>query len=182
MSQVVEDHLSLTKFLRSCESPMEQKFFAGLFEYFPGYPCDWNGAHILSRNWCEPHCLGFDLRTYPQRELKVYARGIKNDKNFKNYRADFLLVLTRWNHETGQTDTIEEMVVEVDGHDYHERTKEQAKRDRSRDRSMTASGLTVFRFTGSELFNQMEESIAEIHVHLIGKVWQYVDAKGLKFY
>lgn len=44
------------------------------------------------------------------------------------------------------------VVVECDGHDFHERNKEQAARDRSRDRDLTSRGLTVVRFTGSEIY------------------------------
>lgn len=44
------------------------------------------------------------------------------------------------------------LVVECDGHDYHERTKEQAAKDRSRDRNLQMSGYTVFRFTGYEIY------------------------------
>lgn len=42
-------------------------------------------------------------------------------------------------------------VIECDGHDYHERTKEQAAHDKARDRYFQAEGLLVFRFTGSEI-------------------------------
>lgn len=45
-----------------------------------------------------------------------------------------------------------EVIVECDGHEFHERTKQQAQRDRSRDRELQRSGYRVFRFTGSELF------------------------------
>lgn len=45
-----------------------------------------------------------------------------------------------------------EVIVECDGHEFHERTKHQAQRDRSRDRELQRSGYRVFRFTGSELF------------------------------
>jgi hypothetical protein len=44
------------------------------------------------------------------------------------------------------------LAVECDGHDFHERTKEQAAKDRSRDRRLQEAGYTVFRFTGSELW------------------------------
>lgn len=44
------------------------------------------------------------------------------------------------------------LAIECDGHDFHERTKEQAKKDRSRDRRLQKAGLTVFRFTGSEIW------------------------------
>lgn len=47
---------------------------------------------------------------------------------------------------------IARVVVECDGHDFHERTKEQAKKDRSRDRFFAMHDLTVLRFTGSEIY------------------------------
>ena len=44
--------------------------------------------------------------------------------------------------------------VECDGHDFHEKTKEQAARDKRRDRALVLGGLrAVFRFTGSEVWN-----------------------------
>lgn len=43
------------------------------------------------------------------------------------------------------------VVIECDGHDFHERTKEQAAHDRGRDRWMQANGWSVLRFTGSEI-------------------------------
>lgn len=44
------------------------------------------------------------------------------------------------------------LAVECDGHDFHERTKDQAKKDRSRDRDLQSDGFTVYRFTGSEIW------------------------------
>lgn len=44
------------------------------------------------------------------------------------------------------------VAIECDGHRFHERTKEQAARDRSRDRTLTLEGWTVLRFTGSEIW------------------------------
>ena len=45
-----------------------------------------------------------------------------------------------------------ELVVEVDGHDFHEKTKEQVRRDKARDRYLAAEGWTVLRFAGSEVW------------------------------
>lgn len=45
------------------------------------------------------------------------------------------------------------VAIECDGHDYHERTKEQAARDKSRDRALAADGVVVLRFTGSEIWH-----------------------------
>jgi very-short-patch-repair endonuclease len=43
------------------------------------------------------------------------------------------------------------VAIECDGHDFHEKTKEQARKDKRRDRVFLAEGLPVLRFTGSEI-------------------------------
>lgn len=53
-------------------------------------------------------------------------------------------------------------IVECDGHDYHERTKEQAARDRSRDRAFQSIGIPVFRFTGSEIHEDATKCAREV--------------------
>lgn len=55
------------------------------------------------------------------------------------------------------------LVVELDGHDFHERTKEQARRDKSRDRELQMLGCDVFRFTGSEVWKEPVRPIQEIY-------------------
>ncbi len=52
-------------------------------------------------------------------------------------------------------------VIECDGHDFHERTKEQAQRDKKRDRELQAAGYKVFRFTGSEIWRSRGECITK---------------------
>jgi very-short-patch-repair endonuclease len=44
------------------------------------------------------------------------------------------------------------LVVECDGHEFHERTPGQAERDRSRDREAQLRGLRILRFTGREIW------------------------------
>jgi very-short-patch-repair endonuclease len=43
-------------------------------------------------------------------------------------------------------------VIECDGHDYHERTKDQASYDKARDRFCQANGHLVLRYTGSDIW------------------------------
>lgn len=57
------------------------------------------------------------------------------------YRVDFLI------NAYGQN-----VVIECDGHDFHDRTKEQATRDRQRDRMLLSCGCHTVRFTGSEIY------------------------------
>jgi very-short-patch-repair endonuclease len=46
-----------------------------------------------------------------------------------------------------------QLVVECDGHQFHEKTKEQVSRDKKRDRDLQTAGYKVFRFSGSEISN-----------------------------
>jgi very-short-patch-repair endonuclease len=55
------------------------------------------------------------------------------------------------------------LVIECDGHDFHERTKEQAARDKKRDRELVAEGWQVLRFTGSEIWNDPRGCVAQIY-------------------
>jgi len=55
------------------------------------------------------------------------------------------------------------VAIELDGHDFHERTKTQAQRDKSRDRALTKLGWKVLRFTGSEVFAEPQRVAEELH-------------------
>jgi very-short-patch-repair endonuclease len=70
-----------------------------------------------------------------------------------NYRVDFLLTMAL--RDRGTTVSSAQMVVECDGHDFHDRTKEQASRDRARDRELQAVDLPIFRYTGSDVWRDV---------------------------
>jgi very-short-patch-repair endonuclease len=70
-----------------------------------------------------------------------------------DFRADILL-----------ENRINNIIVECDGHDFHERTKQQARRDRARDRWLQTLGLIVFRFTGSEIWRDAAGCADEVLV------------------
>jgi very-short-patch-repair endonuclease len=63
------------------------------------------------------------------------------------------------------------LAVECDGHDFHERTKEQAARDRERDRRLQAHGMQVMRFTGSEIYRDPIKCVTEIIEWAASNVW-----------
>jgi very-short-patch-repair endonuclease len=62
------------------------------------------------------------------------------------YRVDFVAGVYRPGKPTSYA------IVECDGHDFHEKTKEQAQRDKARDRYLAAQGYRVLRYTGSEIY------------------------------
>jgi very-short-patch-repair endonuclease len=45
------------------------------------------------------------------------------------------------------------LIIECDGHEFHDRTKEQASNDRARDRKLKKLGYEVFRYTGSDIYS-----------------------------
>jgi very-short-patch-repair endonuclease len=54
------------------------------------------------------------------------------------------------------------VAVECDGHEFHERTKQQAAYDRSRDRQILRIGVPTIRFTGSEIYRDQFACAAEV--------------------
>ena len=54
------------------------------------------------------------------------------------------------------------LAIELDGHEFHEKTKAQAAWDRRRERSITRSGYLVIRFTGHEIFQNLEKCVHEV--------------------
>lgn len=93
---------------------------------------------------------------------------------FGKYRADFLIMLSPW------PGTRSYVVVECDGHEFHERTKEQAKRDRERDRYMTSAGHPFLRFTGSEIHKEPMVCANEITRFLANSVAAEIEKIELK--
>ena len=59
--------------------------------------------------------------------------------------------------------------IECDGHEYHEKTKQQAQRDKSRDRILTAAGWRLLRFTGSEI-NKRPDLCADEIMKVVGSL------------
>lgn len=137
-----------TPYFQKCGSPIEELFLIPLLTmHSPPLPeqCNGDDLHI------EPgSCGGFDSDEasfcYPGAGIVVFQQyEVELSNGYA--RLDFALqgdlahVATEW-----------KVAIELDGHDFHERTKEQAKRDRSRDRELTELGWRVLRFTGSEIW------------------------------
>lgn len=85
------------------------------------------------------------------------------------FTVDFLFSC----HLKGKVDHV---VVECDGHDFHEKTKDQAQRDKSRDRDLAAKGYTVLRFTGSEIYRDSKKCAEEVESLVQSKMDKLVKA------
>lgn len=90
------------------------------------------------------------------------------DVSALTYRLDFLVYRHRFHCRPAW------VAVECDGHDWHERTKQQAAYDRARDRELLGVGITTLRFTGSEIFHSADRCASEIY-NLVGRLGQRVE-------
>jgi very-short-patch-repair endonuclease len=136
-----------------CESPLEQVLFVELAEVFHAAPAGTPEDRHLRGFIAFPNVDRFSVAIRQQQSISTRKR---------NYRADFLVTLEDWNWELGRHEQLVKIAVEVDGHDFHEKTKQQAQYDKFRDRAMVAEGYKVLRFTGSEVYRDSEDVVTEI--------------------
>lgn len=72
------------------------------------------------------------------------------------YRVDFVV-----GDDTKERKYPMQIVIECDGHDYHS-SKEQIKKDNERQREIENLGYTFIRFSGSEIYNDVEKCVDEV--------------------
>jgi very-short-patch-repair endonuclease len=106
-----------------CQSPLERR----LAEAF---------ARVMRFEWRKPDDHRWEVGRWPGWFLTLLAQP-----SYDRYRADF--GICTWVHPEGAVPPYV-VIVEVDGHDFHEQTKEQAQYDKSRDRFMTARKQRYF--------------------------------------
>lgn len=94
---------------------------------------------------------------------------IKTQNTIGPYRVDFLITCER----------DAQIIVECDGHDFHEKTKQQAARDKARDRFLQGKGFVVLHFTGSELWADpmsCAEQVVQMFLGTLQRDWKIMAA------
>lgn len=72
-----------------------------------------------------------------------------------NFRVDLLISCV--------VDNVEKhYAIECDGHEFHQKNKEQVSKDYRKDRILKMYGIDVLRFSGSDIFNDVDECVREI--------------------
>lgn len=137
---IEQSRYDLTRVVELCESPIEELLLGALF--------------AVSRR-CGWLCLIASTSPLPITPLGRGLILLSPQVSHGKFRPDF----TIYDCRAEQTKVT---IIECDGHDFHERTKDQARRDRSRDRWFTMQGITVLRFTGSEIYADPFKAADEI--------------------
>ena len=146
--------------IERCESPLEEKLAHGF-------------ANLAGFEWRRPEDDPWEVGRWPGWLLALLAQP-----QYGPYRADF--GISTWVHEDNEP-TPFNVIIEVDGHAYHERTPEQAEYDKSRDRFMTATNANIFRFTGREVWRHAEACASEVLTYVTRIQQQHLEGKFLKF-
>lgn len=136
---------------RKITSPIERMLLAGL--YFA------SGVNIVEQAWVvDPATFSAWGGKVPDRYLLDITENrylIVPQCEVGKYRLDFGLFFF-------SGDDCLKLAIECDGHDFHEKTKQQAAHDKRRDRAIAAAGYTMLRFTGSEIYKSVEDCVSEI--------------------
>jgi hypothetical protein len=131
----------LTEF---CESPIEVSLLLALAAAF----ADFDVANMKLQAMVPSSYERFSR--FPTDEASAYlipqavVAGV-DDRGEWSYRIDFLLVC-------GSRPAFRRcFAIECDGHEWHEKTKQQVARDKRRDRRLIMSDIVPIRFSGSEI-------------------------------
>lgn len=135
--EVINERINMSLFgmwndISNCESPIEQMFALEINERL---------------NWFN---FGSKLE-----KLNYKFEVFESQEKIDNYRVDFLLIVSN------NKNIYKKFVIELDGHDFHEKTKEQVQRDKEKDRFLISKGYIVVRFTGSEIYNNCSQKVTE---------------------
>ena len=112
---------------------------------------------------------GYECLRTPDLVSDGHFTTVTAQASIDKYTVDFLLVVEYHGYR-------EFLIIECDGHDYHERTKAQATHDKQRDRALTRQGYTILRFTGSELYRDPDKCDQDIEGMLFSLVNRVLDA------
>jgi very-short-patch-repair endonuclease len=93
------------------------------------------------------------LRTFANENFDPLELEVLTQMKLGPYIVDFLVIYEKLNLK---------IVVECDGHDFHEKTKKQAAHDKKRDRFLTKNGFILLRYTGSQICENPHEVIDDI--------------------
>lgn len=140
-----------------CQSPIEKTLYFA-FE-------------LISFDFDRDDCPEYELE--PQVEIKA---------NGKKYYADFVFIYNEdkgTGYEYSPINPIS-LIVECDGHEFHEKTKEQVKHDNERDYDLKVAGFDVLHYSGSQIFNDPLKCAKEIYDYITLKTggWRMTPWEG----
>lgn len=139
---------------RRCESPIERLLLMGFMMSSSGCRLEWNDDQDMALIHLEDVasedspsfllCAQEHVASLEEIDFGDYEGDEERENDPPFARIDFVLTPYMGRQPW-------KLAIEADGHEFHERTKQQAAADRERDRRLVRCGYTIIRFTGSEI-------------------------------
>lgn len=156
--------------VQETESPIEAMMVCGLISQVGSYGFDI--ALFVDGKSRRQHILSSELPVdYKGRSVV----GLQVQKHIGQYRADVVVSLAEnVGPFLNPVMHIVRCVVECDGHDFHEKTKTQASRDKKRDRDIQKLGYRILRFSGSDIHRDMNDCADSVYQQLVSdmRAWE----------
>lgn len=140
----VDDDCVVGGTIANTGSPIEAQLLAAMGFTFRL----WADALVVDKKGSALSPSFYEILSHP------YTTLIIPQFRVREYRVDFALF--------NRAEPSVKIAVECDGHKFHEKTKEQAQRDKARDRSLQTAGFKVLRFTGSEIYRRPVDCAREV--------------------
>lgn len=131
---ISDTEMALEESLIDCESPIEQLLSLALE--------DLNIKSIYKFN--------------PFIDIVEIEKQKEIDCNNKKYRVDFCIPVIYKNQEE------KVFIIECDGHEFHQKTKQQVERDNARTRDLQKAGYEMIRFSGTEIWHRPYKCANEV--------------------
>jgi len=168
---------SVTTVLKRCESPIERIFITTFWlitlAYVPdsGDPePDFQGEYSRIRNPRNPALLIAPQAQIEDMRVDFVLAHFGSWPNFDVREIDGA-PRTHLSEMPGTSLSRVRVVIECDGHEFHEKTKVQAARDKARDRKLASQGFRVFRLTGAEIWRHPGRSAYEVARAIYDLAW-----------
>ena len=140
----------LTDYLWKCESPIEQLLY----------------LEMLKLTYSS-------LNSNPYVDVIAIDNQVEVNCGDEKYRVDFLIPVEYINpfsdNRVGKF-----YVVECDGHEFHEKTKQQVINDNKRTRKLQEYGFQVIRYSGSEIYNSSHRCATNLFNIIYSYFWNNI--------
>ena len=146
---------SMSPELVACESPIEQLFLAATHTIL--------NVNALAEGESD---VSHDIAV-------IYGVSIRQQAKIGNYRVDFRMEYTSGemvDYDKGKRAAgheIRKIVVELDGHEFHDTNEKQRRYEKARDRFLQKKGYKVFHYTGAEVVKDPFAAAAECVAYLV---------------
>ena len=99
-----------------------------------------------------------DIVLFSQKEIKA---------NEKKYIVDFYFEEDEY---VNKFNTDKKIIIECDGYEFHQKTKEQVQKDNEREYNLKMAGYEILRFSGTQIYNNPFKCAEDTYNYIIKRI------------